>query len=100
MRQLLFVVGRLKKPPLHLSRENGVQESPQTFLNPEIKNRPSSEYAQSATERIPNRPAQKELRQFLFVGDSRALFSSKQRNFSQLFVALQKIPMPCLTTLF
>ena len=32
--------------------EKGVQESPQTFLNPEIKKISSSEYAQSNAERI------------------------------------------------
>ena len=38
------------------SCENGVQESPQTFLNPEIKNI-SADYAQSKAEGILNRPA-------------------------------------------
>ena len=38
------------------SCENGVQESPQTFLNPEIK-KFSAEYAQSKAEGILNRPA-------------------------------------------
>ena len=39
------------------SCENGVQESPQTFLNPEIINNNSADDAQSNAERIPNRPA-------------------------------------------
>ena len=37
------------------TRENGVQESPQTFLNPKIKNNSSLNYAQSEAERISNR---------------------------------------------
>ena len=55
--------GRGHSGKLHLTFflcEKGVQESPQTFLNPEIKKISSSEYAQSAAERIPNRPTQKE----------------------------------------
>ena len=35
--------------------EKGVQESPQTFLNPKIKNNFSLNYAQSEAERILNR---------------------------------------------
>ena len=39
------------------SCENGFQESPQTFLKPEIINNLSAEYAQSNAEGIPNRHA-------------------------------------------
>ena len=38
------------------SREKGFQESPQTFLKPEIKNNLSADDAQSNAERIQNRP--------------------------------------------
>ena len=41
------------------SRENGFQESPQTFLKPEIKNILSADYGQSIAAAIPNRPTQK-----------------------------------------
>ena len=35
--------------------ESGVQKRPQAFLNPEIKNNSSAEYAQSSAARISNR---------------------------------------------
>ena len=41
-------------PGYDSSCENGVQESPQTFLNPKIKNI-SADYAQSKAESILNR---------------------------------------------
>ena len=42
--------------PLHdPTCEKGVQESPQTFLNPKIKNNSSLNYAQSEAELISNR---------------------------------------------